>query len=58
MMEPRLLLRAVGAEGAERQTFEPAVYRTAMDAQTAATVREYMRAVVTAVRADPPPSGG
>ena len=46
-MEPRLLLRAVGAEGAERQTFEPAVYRTAMDAQTAATVREYMRAVVT-----------
>ena len=47
MMEPRLLLRAVGAEGAERQTFEPAVYRTAMDAQTAATVREYMRAVVT-----------
>ena len=37
----------MGAEGAERQTFEPAVYRTAMDAQTAATVREYMRAVVT-----------
>ena len=47
MMEPRLLLRAVGTQGAVRQEFEPAVYRTAMDTQTAATVREYMRAVVT-----------
>lgn len=46
MMEPRLLLRAEGAQGAVRQTFEPSVYRTAMDAQTAATVREYMRDVV------------
>lgn len=46
MMEPRLLLRAEGAQGAVRQTFEPGIYRTAMDAQTAATVREYMRDVV------------
>lgn len=46
MMEPRLLLRAEGAQGAVRQTFEPGIYRTAMDVQTAATVREYMRDVV------------
>ena len=46
MMEPRLLLRAVGASGAERAAFEPLVYRTALSAADAATVREYMREVV------------
>lgn len=47
MMEPRLLLSAQSISGVERAAFEPIVYRTAMDAKTAATIREYMRAVVT-----------
>ncbi|MBR5232355.1 MAG: hypothetical protein IKW00_08960 [Clostridia bacterium] len=47
MMEPRLLLSATGVSGIERAPFEPIVYRTVMDPQTAATVREYMRSVVT-----------
>ena len=47
MMEPRLLLSAQSPSGIERAAFEPIVYRTVMDAQTAATIREYMRAVVT-----------
>jgi len=47
MMEPRLLLSAESFSGIERTAFEPIVYRTAMDSQTAATIREYMRSVVT-----------
>ena len=47
MMEPRLLLSAQSVSGIERAAFEPIIYRTAMDAQTAATIREYMRSVVT-----------
>lgn len=47
MMEPRLLLSATSVSGIERSAFEPIAYRTAMDAQTAATIREYMRSVVT-----------
>ena len=47
MMEPRLLLSARSVSGIERAAFEPIVYRTALDAGTAATIREYMRSVVT-----------
>ena len=47
MMEPRLVLSAKSVSGIERAAFEPIVYRTVMDAQTASTIREYMRAVVT-----------
>lgn len=46
MMEPRLLLRAVSPEGSERAAFEPLVYRNAISPALAATVKEYMRAVV------------
>lgn len=47
MMEPRLLLRAVGATGAERAIGEATVYRTVMDMSTADTVADYMRVVTT-----------
>lgn len=47
MMEPRLLLSAQSVSGIERAAFEPIAYRTALDPATAATIREYMRAVVT-----------
>jgi len=47
MMEPRLLLSATGVNGVDRVKFEPIIYRTVMEPQTAATVREYMRSVVT-----------
>ena len=47
MMEPRLLLSAKSISGIERASFEPIAYRTAIDASTAATIREYMRSVVT-----------
>jgi len=47
MMEPRILLSAQGATGNERMAFAPIVYRTAMTPETAATVRSYMRSVVT-----------
>ena len=47
MMEQRLLLQAVSPKGAQRAAFEPMAYRTALPADTAATVREYMRQVVT-----------
>ena len=47
MMEPRLLLRAVSPAGVQRAAFEPAAYRTALPADVAVTVRDYMRQVVT-----------
>lgn len=46
MMEPRLLMSAVGAGGVRRLSFESAVYRTAMTPEIARTVSEYMRDVV------------
>ena len=45
MMEPRLLLQAVTPAGMLRAAFEPIVYRTALPAAAAATVKEYMREV-------------
>lgn len=47
MMEPRLLLSATSAAGKQRVTAEPAVYRTALTPQDAATIRDLMRVVVT-----------
>ena len=47
MMEPRILLQATGTTGTQRVQFEPIVYRTAMTPEVAATVRSYMRSVVT-----------
>ena len=46
MMEPRLLLEAVSATGVQQAAFEPLAYRTALPAQTAAILRDYMREVV------------
>lgn len=46
MMEPRLLLRARGASGAERLGLSAKEYRRALEAQEAAIVREYMRQAV------------
>lgn len=47
MMEPTLLRQATTPTGAVRATFGSKVYRTALSADTAATLQEYMRAVVT-----------
>ena len=47
MMEPTLLTKATTPAGAVRDTFGPKEYRTALSAKTAATLQEYMRAVVT-----------
>ena len=47
MMEPRILLQATGTTGTQRVQFEPIVYRAAMTPEVAATVRSYMRSVVT-----------
>ncbi|MDD6051150.1 MAG: penicillin-binding protein 2 [Clostridiales bacterium] len=47
MMEPTLLRKATTPSGSLRATFGPRVYRTALSPATAATLQEYMRAVVT-----------
>ena len=47
MMEPTLLREVTTPTGAVRETFGPKKYRTALSAETAATLQEYMRAVVT-----------
>ena len=47
MMEPTLLLKTTTPTGALRDEFQPKVYRTALKAETAATLQQYMRAVVT-----------
>ena len=46
MMEPTLLREATTPTGAVRATFGPKVYRTALKADTAAMLQQYMRAVV------------
>ena len=47
MMEPTLLTKATTPSGAVRDTFGPKVYRSVLSAETAATLQQYMRAVVT-----------
>ncbi len=47
MMEPRLLLSATSPAGKTRAAFEAVPYRTALPAETAQTIRRYMREVVT-----------
>lgn len=47
MMEPTLLREVTTPTGALRDSFGPRIYRTALSAETAATLQEYMRAVVT-----------
>ena len=47
MMEPRLLYSVDSAAGVNRMTYEPAVYRTVMEAPVARTVGGYMREVVS-----------
>lgn len=47
MMEPTLLRQATTPAGAVRATFGSRVYRAALSADTAATLQDYMRAVVT-----------
>ncbi len=47
MMEPRLLARAIGADGKEKANLKPEVFRRALPEERAAQIREYMRAVVT-----------
>lgn len=47
MMEPTLLRQATTPTGAVRATFGPKVYRAALSSDTAATLQQYMRAVVT-----------
>ena len=47
MMEPTLLTRTTTPTGSLRDTFGPRVYRTALSPETAATLQQYMRAVVT-----------
>lgn len=47
MMEPTLLRQVTTPSGGLRDTFESRVYRTALSPATAATLQEYMRAVVT-----------
>ncbi len=47
MMEPTLLRQATTPTGALRDEFGPKVYRTALSADTAAMLQNYMRAVVT-----------
>ena len=46
MMEPTLLRQVTTPSGSLRSTFGSKVYRTALSASTAATLQEYMRAVV------------
>lgn len=47
MMEPMLLEKVLKPGGEARSTFEPRIYDTVMDAQTASVLQDYMRAVVT-----------
>ncbi len=47
MMEPSLIASVVSPSGAVRYTFSSRVYRTAMTESIAATLDEYMEAVVT-----------
>ena len=47
IMEPILLHQVTTPSGAIRDTFGSRVYRTALKPETAATLQEYMRAVVT-----------
>ena len=47
MMEPTLLRQATTPSGAVRDTFGPKEYRTVLSGASAATLQEYMRAVVT-----------
>lgn len=47
MMEPTLLRQVTTPTGSLRDAFGPRVYRTALASETAATLQEYMRAVVT-----------
>ena len=47
MMEHTLLRKATTPTGTVRDTFGPKVYRTALSPETAATLQQYMRAVVT-----------
>ena len=47
MMEPTLLRQTTTPTGAVRDTFGPKEYRVALAPQTAATLQQYMRAVVT-----------
>lgn len=48
MMEPRLLMRVTTPDGQTRLGFETNVYRTALPADKAQTIRAYMRDVVLA----------
>ncbi|MBQ4638957.1 MAG: penicillin-binding protein 2 [Clostridia bacterium] len=47
MMEPYTVLRTLSFSGSLRTQAEPRVYRTAMQPQTALTLKSYMRTVVT-----------
>ena len=47
MMEPTLLSHTTTPTGAVRDTFGPKAYRTVLTPETAATLQQYMRAVVT-----------
>ncbi len=47
MMEPTLLRQTTTPTGSLRDSFGPKVYRTALPSETAATLQQYMRAVVT-----------
>ena len=47
MMEPTLLLKATAPGGTLRAAFGSKEYRTALTPETAATLQQYMRAVVT-----------
>ena len=47
MMEPRMLLKAVGQNGARRAEFSSKIYRRALPEERAAVLKEYMRAAVT-----------
>ena len=47
MMEPTLLSHTTTPTGAVRDTFGPKAYRTVLAPETAATLQQYMRAVVT-----------
>ncbi len=47
MMEPRLLITATASNGTTRTEFSTKVYKKAVSAEIAATIKDYMRAVVT-----------
>ena len=47
MMEPRLLLSATARNGNLRTESSPRVYKKALPEETAAQIKEYMRAVIT-----------